>query len=228
MGRYSITPELFEGLHLDEETGTIYGKCEEDKESTTFEIVCETPHKKLLAIVVFSVCSYGFLYNSKDNILSNTFSKDNKDEMNCCFLNMEIQDGEIWHMIYKFIEDSDIEENDDDLNNCEIGFGGTTNNHYEGKNLTREKYSFGVYFSVFSHLNYISNYNSKQKESIKCAGNIDGDKYECVYNMVEKTFTVIQNFKDDIFTIYNIPSKFHPYVENFYTNTIQILSIWKE
>lgn len=227
MGRYSITPELFDGLHFNEENGTIYGKCEEYKKSKTFEIVCQTPHMKIFTTIQLSVSSNGFIKNCSNNIICDTFKRENKDDLNHCYLNMKIQDGEIWHMTYKFNEISDIDD-DDDLNNCDIGFGGTTNNHYEGKKLTLEKYSFGVYFSVFSHLNYISTYNSTKKESIKCSGNIDGDIYECIYNMIEKTFSVIQNDKNTIFVINNIPSNFYPYVENFYTNSIKIILIWKE
>lgn len=221
--RFSINPELPDGLILDESNGIIFGKCTAPLQNTEYEIRCENITNCISTKIILHIEDVHFITKCKhaNIIITSLRGKTIKHYHDWasyhCYLNVKMIDGGIYHFKYKINENGDF---------CGVIFGGSTDGEYEGSSLHEEKSSccYGIdtreswlWGGNGEKVGYFSKFRDDEKET-----------YEFIFNMIDKTFLI--KYKDDseILLFKDIVGPLYPFVTDFRQNIVELIDYWKE
>lgn len=213
--RYSISPDLPVGLTINSKTGEIYGKITNEITECKYTAICVNICDIISCELNIKIEKYKFVNNYSSEVVllekNRKVWKKAKTDNNWSYLNIRMEHF-VYYIKYRF------EGNDNDSEN-KIILGGNKNYCRFG---VQEKY-YGI--ELYKNGSSLINSDATIVTEPKITNHGDGSIYELVFNMNQRTLSIIHDKRKTIL-MQDLPSVLYPCVKICELSTcIELISV---
>lgn len=217
--RYSISPELPNGLVLNCKTGEIFGKVNNEVKQSKYTVICVNICDIISVELYIKIEKYIFVNDFSSELVllekNRKAWKKTETENNLVYLNIRMEYF-VYYIKYRF------DGNDNDSNN-KIILGAKRSANRFGKYNFQQTDNYDI--ALYKNGSSLINNDATIVNEPKIANHGDGSIYELIYDMKEHTLSIIHE-KRRILLMQDLPSVLYPYVKIFEFNTcVELLSV---